>query len=77
MSKKDTSLENLLASSPRKNYQLTQEDLEWLNFKPVGLEFDGVLDNLTDQQMEKLALKKLKHSIALTDKTIKKLRGVD
>jgi hypothetical protein len=77
MSKKDTSLENLLASSPKANYELTKEDLEWLSFKPIGLEFDAVLENLTDQQIEKLALRKLKQSIALTDKTINELRGDD
>lgn len=34
----ETSLEELLAGSPRENFRVTKEDREWLDVKPVGKE---------------------------------------
>ncbi|MCV6626463.1 MAG: AbrB/MazE/SpoVT family DNA-binding domain-containing protein [Cellvibrionaceae bacterium] len=34
----DTSLEALLAESPRENFSLNDEDREWLDAKPLGRE---------------------------------------
>ncbi len=33
-----TSLEELLAGSPRENFRITEEDREWIDAKPVGKE---------------------------------------
>ena len=33
-----TSLEKLLAGSPRENFRITEEDREWIDAKPVGKE---------------------------------------
>ena len=33
-----TSLEKLLAGSPRENFHITEEDREWIDTKPVGKE---------------------------------------
>ena len=33
-----TSLEELLAGSPRENFRITEEDREWIDAKPVGNE---------------------------------------
>lgn len=35
---KKTSLEELLAGSPRKNFRITDEDREWIDARPVGKE---------------------------------------
>lgn len=35
---KKTSLEELLADSPRENFRITDEDREWIDVKPVGKE---------------------------------------
>ena len=34
-----TSLEELLAGSPRENFCITDEDREWVDARPVGKEF--------------------------------------
>lgn len=36
---KKTSLEELLADSPRENFSITEEDREWIDTKPVGKEY--------------------------------------
>ena len=36
---KKTSLEELLADSPRENFSITEEDREWIDAKPVGKEY--------------------------------------
>jgi antitoxin ChpS len=33
-----TSLEELLDGSPRENFQVTEEDREWIDAKPIGKE---------------------------------------
>ena len=35
---KKTSLEELLAGSPRENFRITEEDREWIDSNPVGKE---------------------------------------
>ena len=34
-----TSLEELLADSPRENFRVTEEDRNWIDAKPVGREY--------------------------------------